>query len=58
MTKREKFKYVVEILEGEIFNNTLKTAVIGKTLLEEGLCNRENILKVQKTFRKKGITVK
>jgi hypothetical protein len=57
MAVSKRFKYAVEILEGEILNNTLKMAIVGKTLADEGINNRENILKIQKIFKKKGIMV-
>ncbi len=57
MNKRETFKYVIEILEGEIVNKTLKMSIIGKTLVEEKISNRENILKVIRVFRKRGIEI-
>ncbi len=57
VNKRETFKYVVEILEGEIVNETLKMSIIGKTLVEEKISNRKNILKVAKVFRKKGVEI-
>jgi hypothetical protein len=57
MTETKRFKYVMEILEGEIINKTIKMSIIGKTLAEEGINNRDNILKIQNIFKKKGIRI-
>jgi hypothetical protein len=56
-TNEQKLQYVMEILEEHIQKDSIKMRYIGKTLLDEGMNSKENIMEVIKRLHEKNIFV-